>query len=1179
MNINFSKSILFNREYCIKQGLPGCGGTSNIGVSEELLKEEIDPELKDKVIAIAQERLLTEQRMLITAVMGKEHFLPLSFLEIGDKQSLAVCRIARDFSLIDFQRFIDNIKSEIQKRNLTMYFDSVAKIKEIFSIPDQVAGSITGLNNSSSDFTLEKKLTTSLGNLEALKNISANQLAKINPIPIGSGFLVGVTHLITNKHVISDTNSARQCVAQFNYAEDTQGNTLPSIDYQLAPEILFISERNLDYTLVQLKSGTFTRQAGSKFGWVQLVESEDNICPGLRNISIDNPKLVSKENIEENQKVVSKENTEENQKKTEEEGLNDYLPGDQVIIVQHPKGRKKEIALNDKVIDDGLYKNFLRYRTDSDYGSSGSPVFNNKWQLVALHHAAILKKTDPAKEDEVIAQQGVRICRIVEDLKKKSISNSKLASFIEDFVVTSEQLNYPPLPSALEFDGESSYVDLGVHNLRSAEGITFEAWINRNSMSGDGTIVSQGSDFSVSWRVGKIWVNVPESQVYTIDAVLIDNCWHHVALILEQERVKDNQQSPVAFTLKIYLDGEEKPLSSNSIHLSTMNDKLHLGWTENFGYFTGFMAEFRIWGVVRSDQEIQKNMYRLLSKDDQTELRGYWRFEEDKSYKVYNLLKATKNEEDNSLLKATKNEEENSNNFKKDGLGYGLQLNGKNDFIDCGKDEKFKIEDAITIEALVKKSDLNNGIIVNQGGSWDKQHGYCLWINDKKIRVELQNNNHILVDTQTAFGESGEDTTTSNFKLDKWYHIACTWSRNSTENIEIYVDGIKQKTTIPTDSANKLSDQRIEKFNVNLNIGRAEGYGFHFNGAIAEVRLWKIARTENDIKKDMYVKLQGNEPELVGCWRLNEDEGDTAKNYATNYSDGVVRGGKWLKPYCDLATNQGEYGVAYRTNRLRASQYPGLPLPFGLKFNQSSAHVDCGSGDGLNTPEAITVEAWVKHKFGNCLILSRGGNVNEDSGNVEKGYSLSWHDGKIRVALCDVSEKTIVYSKENAPVDRVWHHIAFTWDNISHEIAIYVDGRRQDSIVEGKSNAIVFEGQNKTIGLFAGSIDNSLANLFIGKKQGEETEYYDVAIADVRLWKVACTQDDIKANMSRRLRLPGEENDLLGLVGYWRLDDGGEDKKVQNLVPNSQPGNISDATWFPQPPKLIENPDTTQPRK
>ena len=34
------------------------------------------------------------------------------------------------------------------------------------------------------------------------------------------------------------------------------------------------------------------------------------------------------------------------------------------------------------------------YKSDTAPGSSGSPVFNNEWQLIALHSAGVAKKND-----------------------------------------------------------------------------------------------------------------------------------------------------------------------------------------------------------------------------------------------------------------------------------------------------------------------------------------------------------------------------------------------------------------------------------------------------------------------------------------------------------------------------------------------------------------------------------------------------------------------------------------------------------------------------------------------------------------------------------------------------------------------------------------------------------------
>lgn len=298
----------------------------------------------------------------------------------------------------------------------------------------------------------------------------------------------------------------------------------------------------------------------------------------------------------------------------------------------------------------------------------------------------------------------------------------------------------------------------------------------------------------------------------------------------------------------------------------------------------------------------------------------------------------------------------------------------------------------------------------------------------------------------------------------------------------------------------------------------------------------------------MYRRLSGNEEGLVGYWRFEEGEGDKVYNLAS----------------------KSDYGIVCGAKRLRASQFPAPPLPCGLKFSEEDALIDCGNDKSLNITrndkepkEQITVEAWVKHKFGNGLIVGRGG-------QEENGYSLSWYEGKIRVTLQgeNSAEKTIIDTKDNAPSDCVWHHIAFTWDTNSKEIAIYIDGRLQNSVViKGKSESIVFQGQYKSIGLFEGSISYLTANLIIGARD-ESKSYFNVAIADVRLWEVARTQDQIKANMS--LRLKGDEE---GLIGYWRLDDGGEgNKQARNLVSDNNHGKIYGATWFPAPPRLETSP-------
>jgi Trypsin-like peptidase domain len=66
----------------------------------------------------------------------------------------------------------------------------------------------------------------------------------------------------------------------------------------------------------------------------------------------------------------------------------DFAPGTPLFIVQHPKGAPLKLALDTNAVI-GLNGNGtrVRYRTNTDKGSSGSPVFDQNWNLVALHHS------------------------------------------------------------------------------------------------------------------------------------------------------------------------------------------------------------------------------------------------------------------------------------------------------------------------------------------------------------------------------------------------------------------------------------------------------------------------------------------------------------------------------------------------------------------------------------------------------------------------------------------------------------------------------------------------------------------------------------------------------------------------------------------------------------------------
>jgi len=127
----------------------------------------------------------------------------------------------------------------------------------------------------------------------------------------------------------------------------------------------------------------------------------------------------------------------------------------------------------------------------------------------------------------------------------------------------------------------------------------------------------------------------------------------------------------------------------------------------------------------------------------------------------------------------------------------------------------------------------------------------------------------------------------------KWHHVAVVHDGKNTQTV--YVDG---EAKAPKGTWTLATVATYCK--IGCRIDTAVEF---FPGVIDEVRIWSVARTDNEIKDSMKTSLKGDEPDLVGYWKFDEGSGETTADATGNNDGKLVNDPKWVasdvpvKPY------------------------------------------------------------------------------------------------------------------------------------------------------------------------------------------------------------------------------------------------------------------------------------------
>jgi endonuclease G len=167
-----------------------------------------------------------------------------------------------------------------------------------------------------------------------------------------TGFLVAPQLLLTNRHVLGSADQAGSAIAEFGYELLPDGRPAATEAFRLRPDLAFVTgdpaDDFMDFALVAVEPASLAGRPLADWGFLRLDDRPGKITEG-----------------------------------------------EWVTIIQHPSGAHKQVALREnRLIRKLTERPVLEYHSDTAPGSSGSPCFNDQWQVVALHSRGVWKTDD-----------------------------------------------------------------------------------------------------------------------------------------------------------------------------------------------------------------------------------------------------------------------------------------------------------------------------------------------------------------------------------------------------------------------------------------------------------------------------------------------------------------------------------------------------------------------------------------------------------------------------------------------------------------------------------------------------------------------------------------------------------------------------------------------------------------
>jgi len=686
----------------------------------------------------------------------------------------------------------------------------------------------------------------------------------------------------------------------------------------------------------------------------------------------------------------------------------------------------------------------------------------------------------------------------------------------------------------LWFDGTNneniSKSDESLLDFAASDNFTISAWVRRNGpSSANNFIITKAQAGYTGYKLyqdasGDYCFDISDGtntdSACTVSVDFDDDKWHHVA------GVKNGTTS-----ITLYVDGKQRAQDSSIAATGTLANTgtfyvgVDLNGTSN--EWLGFIDEVKVYRYAKSASQIHaeytvrggRNGSNILGARTDSNLAdgliAYWKMDETSwngtSGEV--IDSSGNNYHGTAYCTGSGCSLPNTENAKygKGGKYINSILPSRKQFVYVGDVDALDVNenDSITIAVWIRHDDLvdNVNTIVGKYNCCGEA-GYNFYVNNEPFNRTL---GFDISDGTDMLETSGSTT----LPLNTWVHAVAVFDRTNKANTKIYLNGVAENITTNGIAQENIGNPSNSAF---LKLGAygndlTTTYGDIENGFLDEVRIYKRALTESEVKK-----LYEWSPKPVGYWDFEEKQGTITKDKSGNENSGTLTGSP-------VWTN-GKFGS-------------------GLDFSTSSnTYVNIGSPtmlDNLPAKGGITIGAWIYPK-----------NLTQIADIINKYDSSGWEfaQSQDRIQFFAsfnndgaLNDLDVLSAPGTLPTANQWYYVAVTWDGTSEadNVHLYVNGIETNYITrdDGLNNRDSDASEELRIGA-----DGANLNLIID---------------EVKIYNYIRTRQQIIEDMNAGH--PPGGSPIGSQVAYWKMNEG-YGSVINSSVNNFNiTGSINGAAW------------------